>query len=185
MKSFNFGIAVFGFLSLAVITGPVAVTEAAEWNTTLQDGSRVTVDPNTNRATITRRGVTSQLWDGTHRTEDGSILIINRGTAVPNEPVMDARRLPPSERDDWEGFPIVGYSPCEELVRHVCGKEDQCKDAEACNPARQLLKMEDEERDTSRFRSRMTFTSGQCKRAREDVEYFKRCTPPETVGAER
>ena len=169
---------------MAILAWPLAVAQAAGWTTTLQDGSRVTVDPNTNRATVTRRGVTSPLWDGTHRTQDGSILIIKRGTAVSNESVMEARRLPQPEPESWEGFPIAGYSPCEELVRHVCGKQNQCADAEACDPARQLLKMEDEERDASSMRSRMTYTSGQCKQAREDVEYFKACALPETAESE-
>jgi hypothetical protein len=166
---------------MAVLAWPLAVTQAADWTTTLQDGSRVTVDPDTNRATVTRRGFTSPLWDGTHRTQDGSILIIKRGTAVPNEPVLEARHLPQPEPESWEGFPIAGYSPCEELVRHVCGKQGQCADADACDPARQLLKMEDEERDASRMRSRMTYTSGQCKQARKDVDYFKACAPSEAL----
>jgi hypothetical protein len=181
MKRLDSGAPLACLLTMAVLVWPLAVAQATEWSTRLQDGSRVTVDPNTNRATVTREGVTTQLWDGTHRTQDGSILIIRRGTAVPNEPVMEMRQLAPPEPEDWEGFPIAGYSPCEELVRHVCGKQNQCADAEACNPARQLLKMEDEERDASRFHSRMTYTSGQCKKARKDVEYFTPCTAPETA----
>ena len=81
--------------------------------------------------------------------DDGSVLIINHGTAVPGEPPARPRQLPPPETEDWEGMPIAGYSPCEQLARHVCGMHDECATAEACNPARQLLAMEQQERKSS------------------------------------
>jgi hypothetical protein len=148
---------------------------AAERNFNLQGGAAVTVDPDTNRATVTRDGVTTPLWDGAHRMEDGSILIINRGVAVPNKDILEPEQLPPPEIEGWEGAPIVGYSPCEKLVRRVCGKEDQCGQVEGCILARQLLDMEKDERAASENRNRMTYTSGQCEKVVTDASIFPLC----------
>jgi hypothetical protein len=161
---------------LAVVLGLSAtLVTAADWTTNLQGGGVVTVDPDTQRATITRDGVTSPLWSGVHRMEDGSVLIINHGTAVPGEPPARPRQLPPAEADDWEGMPIAGYSPCEQLTRHVCGMHDECASAEACDSARQLQAMEQQERQAAVSASRMTYTSGQCLQASKDVAYFSAC----------
>jgi hypothetical protein len=156
-----------------------AVT-AAEWSSPLRGGGTVTVNPDTNRATVTKDGVTTQLWQGTHRLQDGSVLIINRGgVAVPNESIVQSRQLPPPETEEWQDIQIVGYSPCEKLVRRVCGKEDQCAGAEACDPSRQLLAMEKQERDASDNRNLMSYTSGQCLKALRDGEFFIACRPGE------
>jgi len=157
---------------------------AADWTSRLQDGSSVTVDPHTNRATVTRDGVTAPLWDGSHRMQDGSLLIINRGVATPNDAIIESRRQPPPKTEDWEDAPIVGYSPCEQLVRMVCGRQDQCMTAEACGAARQLLDMECEERAASHNRNLMTFTSGQCMKVQDDPEFFVPCSQPEPGASE-
>ena len=141
----------------------------------LQGGGMITVDPDTNRATVTRDGVTAPLWDGTHRLDDGSILIIRRGTSVPREYVASPRRIPEMDIEQWEGAPIVGYTPCERLVHRTCGPQDKCCDAEGCNLARQLLAMEEEERAQSGNPSRMTYTSGQCQIVEKDRELFPFC----------
>ena len=148
---------------------------AADPGFRLQNGGAVSVDPDTNRATVTRDGVTTPLWDGTHRMHDGSILIINQGITVPNQSVLEARQLPIPEAEEWEGAPIVGYSPCEKLVRRVCGRENQCEAIEGCNLARQLLAMEQDERAVSERRNRMTYTSGQCMNMESDAAVFPHC----------
>ncbi len=148
---------------------------AADPSYKLQDGAAVTVDPNTNRATVTRDGVTTPLWDGAHRMQDGSVLIINRGVSVPNKAILEPEQLPPEEVQEWEGAPIVGYSPCEKLVRRVCGKEDQCGHVEGCILARQLLDMEQDERAVSENRNRMSYTSGQCQKVVTDAGLFPIC----------
>jgi hypothetical protein len=125
---------------------------------------------------VTRGGVTTQLWDGAHRLQDGSILITNRGVAIPNQSILESRQLRPPETEEWEGLRIVGTSPCERLVRRVCGDESQCDNAEACNPSRQLLDMETEERNASTNPGLMTYTSGQCLRALKEREFFANCT---------
>jgi len=166
---------------LMVLVLPVSRLLAADWTSRLQDGSTVRVDPETNRATVTRGGVTTPLWDGTHRLQDGSMLITRGGVATPNAAIVESRRQPPPEVEDWEDAPIVGYSPCEQLVRMVCGRDNQCQTAEACGPARQLLDMERGERTASHNPGLMTFTSGQCLKAQDDREFFLPCTLPEPV----
>jgi hypothetical protein len=163
------------WLTPALISLFLLPAQAAEWSSTLLDGSTVTVDPDTNRATVTREGVTTPLWNGVHRTQDGSALIVNRGIATPNEAIIESRRLPPPKTEEWEDLNIVGYTPCEQLVRRVCGRNGECLDAEACDPAQQLLAMEDEERNKAANRNLMTFTSGQCLSAMKDREYFRQC----------
>ena len=166
-----------GLLLPAILAGITGVLDAraADPQYQLQHGGSVTVDPNTNRATVTRDGVSAPLWDGTHRMEDGSILIIRRGTSVPREPVAEPRRIPESDIAQWEGVPIVGYSPCEKLVHRTCGAQDECCEHEGCNLARQLLAMEQDERAQNDSRNRMTYTSGQCLNVEKDRELFPFC----------
>jgi hypothetical protein len=163
------------FLLCLVLVLPAHTLLLADPNFRMQDGGTVTVDPETNRATVTRDGVTTPLWDGTHRMQDNSILIINQGVTVPNEPILEPVPRPLPEAEKWEGAPIVGYSPCEKLVRRVCGKENQCGEIQDCNLARQLLDMEQDERAASENRNRMTFTSGQCQTMASDAEAFPLC----------
>jgi hypothetical protein len=171
MKNFS------GMLLMAVLGLSAGTTASADWSAGMQGGGTVTVDPDTGRATLSRDGVTSPLWNGVHRLQDGSVLIVNHGEIVPGETTDRPRQLLPAETPDWEGLPIVGYSPCEQLTRHVCGKRDECATAAACNPSRQLLAMEQEEREQADSRSRMTYTSGQCQEALKDAEYFSACRP--------
>jgi hypothetical protein len=170
------------WLAAALIAFFLLPAQAAEWSSTLLDGSTVTVDPETNRASVTREGVTTPLWNGVHRTEDGSALIVHHGIATPNEAIIESRRLPPPETEEWEDVNIVGYTPCEQLVRRVCGRQGECLDAEACDPAQQLLAMEDEERNNAKNRNLMTFTSGQCLNAIKDREYFTQCDLNDNSG---
>ena len=164
-----------GFLLCLVLVLPAHTVLPADRNFSMQNGGTVTVDPETNRATVTRDGVTTPLWDGTHRMQDNSILIINQGVTVPNEAILEPHPLPLPEAEKWEGALIVGYSPCEELARWVCGKENQCGEIQGCNLARQLLDMEQDERTASGNRNRMTFTSGQCQSMASDAGVFPLC----------
>ena len=149
---------------------------AEDRTSTLVGGGMVTVDPDTRRAVVTRDGVTTPLWNGVHRLQDGSALIVNQGEAVPGVPSSrPMHQLPPPESKDWEGALIGGYSPCEQLTHYVCGLHDECATAEACGVSRQLLAMEQQERATAADHSRMTHTSGQCLEARQDVTYFSTC----------
>ena len=153
----------------------LSTASAADWSSDLQGGGTVSVDPDTRRATITRDGVTSPLWNGVHRLQDGSAMIINNGEVVTGAVADTPHRLPPPEPSDWEGMPIAGYSPCEQLTHRVCGLKNQCTTAESCNLAQQLLTMERDERSKAEDGSRMTYTSGQCIKARQDDVYFAQC----------
>ena len=161
-------------LILVLVIAPHRVL-LADPNFRLQQGDVVTVDPATNRATVTRGGTTTPMWDGTHRMQDGSVLIINRGIAVPNEAILAPERPELPEGEKWEGAPIAGYSPCEKLARRVCGVKNRCGKVEGCNLARQLLDMEQDERAASKNRNRMTYSSGQCQNMMMDSEVFPVC----------
>ena len=96
----------------------------AQWTSQLEAGGTVSVDPTTNRATVTRDGVSTPLWDGVHRLQDGSAVTVRSGQVVPNEAILRARKPQPPPTDQaesWVGIPIVGASPCEQLVQRVCG----------------------------------------------------------------
>jgi hypothetical protein len=153
----------------------------AEWTSQLEAGGKVSVDPTTNRATVTRQGVSTPLWDGVHRLQDGSVITVRSGQVVPNEEILRAREQRPKALTDeaqaWVGTPIVGLSPCEKLVRRVCGDTQQCSQAPACDPARQLLDMERQERANSTHPGSMTYSSGQCQEATRDTEFFRQCAP--------
>ncbi|MFQ5642789.1 MAG: hypothetical protein ACE5FQ_03725 [Thiogranum sp.] len=172
-------ILVAGTVLLVLLAG---VARAAQWSAPLKEGGTVTVDPDTNRATLRKNGVETQLWDGVHQLEDGSTLTIHSGTAVPNQDILRARELPakpqPPEVDQWSGAPIVGYSPCEKLVRRVCGADQACAGADACDPARQLLTMEQRERAANASPNYMTPASSQCQQAELDRAYFASCSIP-------
>lgn len=167
--------------------------QAAEWSSRLKGGGEITVDPRTNRATIMKNGVQTQLWDGVHQLQDGSTITIRSGVAVPTTEILEARRPKPKtpETSRWIGAPIVGYSPCERLVRRVCGTDDECPAAPGCEPARQLLSMEQEERGSNTTPNIMTHSSGQCQEADKDRSFFVTCgqepvesLPPGMPGTE-
>ena len=160
----------------AAVAAPALPVLAENRTSTLVGGGVVTVDPDTRRAMVTRDGVTTPLWNGVHRMQDGSALIVNQGEAVAGVPTAGPmHQLPPPEAEDWEGAFIAGYSPCEQLTHYVCGPHDECATAEACAASRQLLSMEQQERAKAADPSRMTYTSGQCQKARNDETYFSTC----------
>ncbi len=154
----------------------------ADWRAELATGGQVRVDPATNRATVTRGGVTTPLWDGVHRLKDGSAITVRSGQVVPNAGILRERHPRPPERKpdaarEWVGQPIVGASPCERLVRRVCGGHAECARAPACAPARHLLVEERRERRESPTPDRMTYSSGQCRLAAGDTAFFRACGP--------
>ena len=161
---------------VALLGMVIALAASAGGSSVLEGGGTVTMDPDTKQATVTRDGVTAPLWNGVHRMQDGSVMIVNDGGVVNNESsARPPHQLPAPESSDWEGARIVGYSPCEKLARQVCGQHDECTTAPACDPSRQLLAMEQEERTRAPDHSRMTYTSGQCVQAIKDVTFFSVC----------
>ena len=165
------------YLTVIALLPVLAVPQpASAWSSSLSGGrGEVTVD-RSNRATVNQGGIERPLWDGTHRLEDGSTLIIRQGIAVPNPAILESRdQLQSPEAEDWEGVRIVGTSPCERLERKVCGPENECLSTEACTAVSQLVDREWDERRVSHNAGYMTPTSGQCKLAPEDTEFFVRC----------
>lgn len=207
------------------------------WTGTLHDGSVIRVDPQTHKPMRHFGGGVAPLWNGVHRMEDGSVVIVREGEVVPTEgmieawgatgapqkafehrycdqlvrktcgfhqecavdqPCVVARQLLRMETDerrrapigagvqpqteaslrcqeslfDNDAFPVCGRArpneretPCRALAEQVCGKENQCATAPACDPARQLLKMELDERLISSDPDSPTPTGLQCEAA--------------------
>jgi hypothetical protein len=167
---------------LFILAAAPPATRAAEWSSTLEGGGQVTVDPRTNRITVQKNGVQTQLWDGVHRLQDGSSITVHSGQVVPNEKILRARRQPdmPEETEGpgaevWIGAPIIGASPCEKLAQRVCGEARQCADQDGCTLAGQLLEMEQQERAAEATPNRMTYSSGQCQEADRDRNLFATC----------
>lgn len=152
---------------------------SAQWSSSLEGGGTVTVDPVTNRATVTHDGVSTTLWDGVHRLSDGTTITIRAGQAMPNEAIINSRRQLQEPVDDpamgWVGSPIVGLSPCEQLERKVCGVNGLCKQSEVCGLAQQLLNSERDERAAADSPDIMTYSSGRCGESLRDSLYFKVC----------
>ena len=172
-----------GSLLLASLPGGL---QAAQWSASLKDGGTVTVDPQTNRATVRRNGVETPLWDGVHQLEDGSTLTIRSGTAIPTQSILRARQLPespePPVADQGPGIPIIGDSPCERLAQRVCGTNRACGAVTACGAVEQLLNMERNERKAAASPDVMTPSSKQCLQADKDRAYFVTCSSKTTPG---
>lgn len=162
------------FIGVLYLLGLVAIAaSAASWTSRLADGRRIQVNPNTNRVTVvTEQGTTQQLWDGVHRLENGSTITIRSGVMVPNKELVELRqRLPQTEVAESE-------VPCQRLVRKVCGLHDECANAAACGPARQLLQMNEHQAqeaidDPGSMATHWAFE--QCQTALTDEGFFSAC----------
>lgn len=156
------------FIALVATTA-----DAASWTNRLADGRRIQVDPNTNRVTVfPEEGTRRQLWDGVHRLEDGSTITIRSGVMVPNKAIVELRQHLPS--------PPTAESavPCQRLVRKVCGLHDECADHAACEPARQLQQMsQDQAQEALDYPNATTppWASEQCRDALADEAFFTAC----------
>ncbi len=125
-----------GAAVLVLVAGAVL---AGSWTGTLHDGSVLQVDPETHRPMRFHNGGVAPLWDGTHQLEDGSVVIIRDGQAIPTEDMIDTWQPEPGAK------PKMRERYCEQLVRKACGFHDECSTAQPCVLARQLLRMEREE----------------------------------------
>jgi hypothetical protein len=112
---------------------------AETWQGRLQQGGQVSVDAETHRALHGEDGAKRPLWDGVHRLDDGSTLIIRDGIAVPTEQMVQA----------WSGDtkpqPVFADRYCDQLVRKTCGFDSACSNSAACLRARSLLAEEGRE----------------------------------------
>ncbi|BCU06488.1 hypothetical protein Atep_11650 [Allochromatium tepidum] len=117
-------------------------TQADDWNARLSDGSGVEVEASTHRAWRLEDGRRTPLWDGVHRLEDGSVVIVRDGVAVPNPAMLETWNEAPPRRP---GMTERESETCRELVRRVCGEGEAenaaCAAGESCRLARELLEM--------------------------------------------
>ncbi|WP_373509204.1 hypothetical protein, partial [Thiocapsa sp.] len=91
--------------ALAILLLCAAPARADEpWTAPLQRGGQVEVDPRTNRPVLTQDGRQTQLWDGVHRLEDGSVIRIEGGRVVPTTDMLVPSPTPSeSATTDAEG----------------------------------------------------------------------------------
>ena len=123
---------VLALAGLALSLLSLAAPGAEPWTGTLPDGSQLRVDPNTRRALRDQGGAARPMWDGVHRMDDGSVVIIRDGTAVPTTQMMETWQGAPEGKEAQPG------AECERLVQRVCGPEDACGQAPPCLSARKL-----------------------------------------------
>jgi hypothetical protein len=110
--------------------------QADAWQANLKDGGTVRVDPQTRKPTLYYGGGSTQLWDGVHEMEDGSVITVRDGVVVPDESMLHTWAHPtPTE-------PADQVTPCEKLARKACGLQGQCASTHACGLARQLQRLE-------------------------------------------
>ncbi|CRI67584.1 conserved exported hypothetical protein [Thiocapsa sp. KS1] len=173
--------------ALATLLLCAAPALAAEpWTAPLQSGGQVEVDPRTNRPVLTRDGRQTQLWDGVHRLEDGSVIRIEGGRVVPTTDMLVPPPAPSeSATTDTEGDsdqpagepigePVTGASPCEQLVIRVCGAARTCWREPPCEAARQLREMEQEEWLKGADPHFVTESGKQCREAMTN-DFFAPC----------
>ncbi|MEI6414236.1 MAG: hypothetical protein WCP34_08250 [Pseudomonadota bacterium] len=139
------------------------------WETRLQDGSPVTIDPDTRKPVVSESQ--RSLWDGIHRLEDGSILTIRQGVAVPTESLIHPPD-PPLPHPARTGE----TSPCQPLIDKVCGVSRACAHSAACKTAEQLGRFEAEEQREKGLRpGRISEGGQQCQTALANHHYFVAC----------
>jgi hypothetical protein len=163
--------------AMLLLGGP---SEAREpWSAPLERGGTVEVDPRTNRPVLIQDGRETQLWDGVHRLEDGSVIRIQGGRVIPTTDMIDGPSVPESseatdETEQAAGERITGASPCEQLVLKVCGASRTCWREPACEAARQLREMEQEDWLKGADPSLITESGTQCREAMEN-DFFAPC----------
>lgn len=154
---------------------------AQSWTRGLEEGGVVSVDPRTNKATVYTGKSSGQLWDGTHRLDDGSVIIVRDGIVTSRTGTQggtpastDSQALSPEEPTEQPAS-----STCVELVIKVCGFNGECRDQKGCSPARQLMQLErDEAWQTAS--SGPNRTSMQCREALKNDKFFARCELKQT-----
>ena len=140
------------------------------WTGSLERGGVVSVDPNTNKATVYSNRGSVQLWDGTHRLQDGSVIIVNDGVVTSGGRRHEIQPTAPAMADTSA---VRANSVCVSLAIKVCGFNGECNDSAACSPARQLMKLERDE--ISQNPAAETQTSAQCREALANETFFTRC----------
>lgn len=177
-----------GLILVALIAPSGLALAQAPWSATLERGGRVEVDPRTHQPVLIQDGRQSQLWDGVHRLDDGTVIRIQDGRVVPTAEMLSppraesesepepesAEATAPAMPPDADGEPITGASPCERLVLEVCGAARTCWRAPPCEAARQLREMEREEWVRGADPGWITESGRQCRKAMGS-DFFAPC----------
>lgn len=109
------------------------------WQGALQGGGVIQVDSLTRKPTLYYGGGSIPLWDGVHQLQDGGVVIVRDGVAVPGENMYHTWALEtPSQAP-------VEAPPCERLVRKVCGFHSECHEAKPCVMTLQLKRLQQNE----------------------------------------
>ncbi len=177
----GYPIALFSSMCTLALALFSASANSQSWQTQLQDGSQVQVDTQSNKATVSRRGVQAPLWNGVHRLQDGSTVTVRDGVMVPNTEVVEAKRS--LWQASGQSFVVDGPSACGILERKVCGLQGECGNSSTCTFARQLTALEKEEmqeRETGKYASAFQMTHTQCQEALDDEGFFPTCITRQT-----
>jgi len=166
------------FLFLALMPLALGATPASAeqpWQRTLQSGGQIQIDPTTGKANVTTsHGASTMLWDGVHKLQDGSTIIVRDGVVVPDSSMVQARREPvPSRKTD-------AISPCLSLERQTCGLYGECGETEACALARQLARFEAD--DSHSGHDALSWSRARCQDALTQPDSFKPCAVRSSKG---
>jgi hypothetical protein len=157
-----------GLALLLIGVATVWGAQADSWEGRLRGGGMVEVDPQTHRPVVRHRGGNTQLWNGVHEMDDGSVIIVRDGVVVPDERMLHS----------WSSGDqaLTAEMPvhCGELVRRVCGFGDECSGTLACTTARQLLNLEQDERSGAPY-GHVSASSAACKAGLADSAQFPAC----------
>ena len=154
---------IYYFISLLL----VATVEAEEIGARLQDGTPLLIDPISRSVQVLKDGVVGRsLWDGVHRLDNGTTLTVSGGVLI--------RQV--GSTHERESNTTDTPSRCEALLTQACGDQDQCTTSPGCQAARQLLHMEEQERQPGERHSALTPTSTTCTDASRDRDYFVPCS---------
>ncbi|MCU7922823.1 MAG: hypothetical protein KZQ88_09000 [Candidatus Thiodiazotropha sp. (ex Dulcina madagascariensis)] len=141
------------------------LAEPSTWQGALQDGSRISIDHNTNKVTRIADGVTTPLWNGVHQLNNGAVIIVRDGVVVKDRVIIEAQHEQEHDRLN---------AACMQLVRKVCGPHNECDTDPTCDPARQLLAMERNELNDS-WSGTVLESSTQCLEALGNEGFFQIC----------
>lgn len=108
--------------------------EGGDWVGGLVGGGEIKVDGDSRRAFRVDGGREVPLWDGTHRLQDGTTVIVKDGIAVPTREMYSEWETQVSTNADrpW----------CDRLVEKSCGGDGSCARNDACERARDLFARE-------------------------------------------
>ncbi|NKN31674.1 hypothetical protein [Marichromatium bheemlicum] len=144
---------------LATLAWSVA-SVASDWRASLDSGGEVRVESDTRRAWVEDgTGGRRPLWDGVHRLEDGSVVIVRDGTVVPSAPML--QQWSAGKRPAREAPPQVP-AECDALVEQVCGPAVHCLRSEACRLALELRALA---QDEARVEATAPAGRAQCREA--------------------